>query len=113
MANTPYQALSLIGVIVLLTGCVTTTVDEIVFNEPIEGIGRDALVDGLRSHGHRKVVALESPEDLAAVVNDLAASGDVVVCLGAGTITQWAGALPGQLSNLRGGGAARQGGAGA
>ena len=81
--------------------------------EPIEGINRDTFVDGLRSHGHRMVVALNSPEDLAAVVNDLAASSDVVVCLGAGTVTQWAGALPGQLSDLRGGTVVRQGGAGA
>ena len=65
--------------------------------EPIEGISRDTFVDGLRSHGHRMVVALDSPEDLATVVNDLAAPGDVVVCLGAGTVTQWAGVLPGQL----------------
>ena len=81
--------------------------------EPIEGISRDTFVDGLRSHGHRLVVALEAPEDLATAVNGLAAAGDVVVCLGAGTVTQWASALPGQLSDLRGGGAARQGGAGA
>ena len=81
--------------------------------EPIEGISRDTFVDGLRSHGHRMVVALERPEDLAAAVNDLAAPGDVVVCLGAGSVTQWAGALPGQLSDLRGDVAARQGGAGA
>ena len=81
--------------------------------EPIEGISRDTFVDGLRSHGHRMVVELETPEDLAAAVNDLAAPGDVVVCLGAGTVTQWAGALPGQLSDLRDGGAARQGEAGA
>ena len=81
--------------------------------EPIEGISRDTFVDGLRSHGHRMVLALESPAALAAVVNDLAASGDVVVCLGAGTVTQWAGALPGQLSDLRGGARARRGEAGA
>ena len=81
--------------------------------EPIEGIDRDAFVDGLRSHGHRMVVALENPEELVAVINDLAAPGDVVVCLGAGTVTQWAGALPGQLGDLRGAARARQGGAGA
>jgi len=76
---------------------------------PIEGINRDSFVDGLRSHGHRRVIALESPEALCAVVNDLAEPGDVVVCLGAGSVTQWAGALPGQLSHLRGGAGTCQG----
>ena len=68
--------------------------------EPIEGIHRDALVDGLRHHGHREVVALEAPAALAETVKDLARSGDMVVCLGAGNITQWANALPAQLQAL-------------
>lgn len=44
------QALSLAGAIVLLTGCVTTTVDEIVFNEPTEGIGDATVVILGRRH---------------------------------------------------------------
>ena len=66
--------------------------------EPIEGIDRDAMVDGLRVRGHRDVVALEGPEQLADIVRQKATSGDYVVCLGAGNITQWANALPEQLS---------------
>jgi UDP-N-acetylmuramate--alanine ligase len=31
------------------------------------------------------------------IVHDLAKAGDFVVCLGAGSITQWAHALPSQL----------------
>ncbi len=50
MDNTLHQALSLAGAIVLLTGCVTTTVDEIVFNEPIEGIGDATVVILGRRH---------------------------------------------------------------
>ena len=69
--------------------------------EPIEGFDRDALVDGLRSRGHRSVVALDSPEDLAGIVNGLASPGDLIVCLGAGNITAWANALPGALERLR------------
>jgi UDP-N-acetylmuramate--alanine ligase len=69
--------------------------------EPIDGIDRDALVNGLRAHGHRQVVALPSPEELAATVHPLVAAGDLVVCLGAGTITRWAQALPGQLAERR------------
>jgi len=67
---------------------------------PIEGIDRDHFVLGLRAHGHREVVPLQKPADLAGVVKGLAASGDLVVCLGAGNITQWAYALPGELKAL-------------
>jgi len=64
---------------------------------PIAGIDRYHFVAGLRSHGHRNVVPLQAPADLARVVKGLAHSGDLVVCLGAGSITQWAYALPGEL----------------
>ncbi|MDD3836349.1 MAG: UDP-N-acetylmuramate--L-alanine ligase [Phenylobacterium sp.] len=67
---------------------------------PIEGVGRDALVEGLRRHGHRRVLPLEDPSDLARVVREEARSGDLVVCLGAGDITSWAYALPAQLEQL-------------
>ena len=68
--------------------------------EPIAGIDRDALIDGLRRHGHRRVVALPSPELLAATVYDLAGDGDLVICLGAGSITSWAGSLPSEIEFL-------------
>jgi len=67
---------------------------------PLEGIDRDALADGLRRFGHRRVVSLESPDALAAVIAEEAKAGDMVVCLGAGDITQWAYALPGRLEAL-------------
>jgi UDP-N-acetylmuramate--alanine ligase len=69
---------------------------------PIPGINRDALVDGLRASGHRSVVALPGPEHLAEMVHAIAKSGDFVICLGAGTITNWAQALPAQLAALQG-----------
>ena len=69
--------------------------------DPIEGFDRDALVDGLRSRGHRSVVPLDSPDDLPGMVNDMASPGDLIVCLGAGSITAWANALPGALERLR------------
>ena len=65
---------------------------------PIEGISRDTLVGGLRGRGHRHVTALESPDQLPALIRDMAAPGDYVVFLGAGNITQWAYALPKQLA---------------
>ena len=68
--------------------------------EPVPGISRDALIEGLRSAGHRRVVALEGPESLAKVALEEAKSGDLVVCLGAGSITKWANALPGEMEAL-------------
>ncbi|HEV3160901.1 MAG TPA: UDP-N-acetylmuramate--L-alanine ligase [Xanthobacteraceae bacterium] len=67
---------------------------------PIAGVDRDALVQGLRTHGHRHVIALDAPEVLAQLVVDAVEPGDYVVCLGAGSITQWAYALPAELAAL-------------
>ena len=67
---------------------------------PIEGIDRDALVDGVRRFGHRSVQALEGVEALPAMIAAEAKAGDLVVLLGAGDITQWAYALPEQLEAL-------------
>ena len=67
---------------------------------PIEGINGAALVQGLRERGHRHVEHLADPKDLAAMVAPLVHSGDLVVCLGAGTITNWAHALPAELKPL-------------
>jgi UDP-N-acetylmuramate--alanine ligase len=69
--------------------------------DPIEGVSRDTLVEGLRAHGHRAARPLEGPEQLARTIADTAQPGDLVVCLGAGSITQWANALPEELQTLR------------
>ncbi|GJD75468.1 UDP-N-acetylmuramate--L-alanine ligase [Methylobacterium goesingense] len=69
---------------------------------PIEGMDRDGLVSGLKSRGHRDAIALQRSEDLAGIVAGRAKPGDYVVCLGAGNITQWAYALPGELAALDG-----------
>jgi UDP-N-acetylmuramate--alanine ligase len=68
---------------------------------PIPEVDRDALVDGLRAHGHRSVVPLPGPEHLAEMVHAIARPGDYVVCLGAGTITHWAASLPKELAALQ------------
>ena len=65
---------------------------------PIDGVGRDALVAGLAAHGHRNVAPLDAPGSLAAAVRAMARPGDMVVCLGAGSITTWANALPAELA---------------
>jgi UDP-N-acetylmuramate--alanine ligase len=67
---------------------------------PIEGADRDSLVTAIRARGHRNVMPLEGPEKLAGLIKGLARPGDYVVCLGAGSITQWAYALPGELKAL-------------
>jgi UDP-N-acetylmuramate--alanine ligase len=66
--------------------------------QPIEGATHEALAEGVRARGHRGVYRIDGPEQLAPLVHDLAVPGDIVICLGAGTITQWAYALPGQLA---------------
>ncbi|MFQ5783295.1 MAG: UDP-N-acetylmuramate--L-alanine ligase [Alphaproteobacteria bacterium] len=66
--------------------------------QPIEGIDRDAFVAGLRERGHRRVEALDDPEDLAGIIASEAVAGDAVICLGAGTVTNWAHALPDRLA---------------
>src|SRR5258707_2256596 len=68
--------------------------------QPIPGADRDSLVQGLRARGHRQGVPLDGAQDLARMVARLARPGDIVVCLGAGNITQWAYALPGEIAAL-------------
>ena len=70
---------------------------------PMPGIDRDALIEGLRAAGHRSVVPLPGPEHLAEMVFAIARPGDFVVCLGAGTVTQWAQSLPAELAALQAG----------
>jgi len=66
--------------------------------EPIPGATRDDLVAGLTRHGHRHAVAIASEDDLETLVRAEARPGDMVVCLGAGTISGWAGGLPARLA---------------
>ena len=64
---------------------------------PIPGIDKTHLASAIKAHGHRNVVSLDGPGALAGIVAATAKPGDYVVCLGAGNITQWANALPGEL----------------
>ncbi|MEM9582708.1 MAG: UDP-N-acetylmuramate--L-alanine ligase [Pseudomonadota bacterium] len=66
--------------------------------DPIEGAGRDDLVSGLIRHGHRHARIVEGEDDLVRLIREQARSGDMVVCLGAGTISAWANALPERLT---------------
>ncbi len=66
--------------------------------EPIEGASRDDLVAGMIRHGHRHARAILCEDDLERLVREQARPGDMVVCLGAGTISTWANGLPERLS---------------
>jgi UDP-N-acetylmuramate--alanine ligase len=68
----------------------------------IPGIDRDALVEGLKQRGHRDARTIDGPEALAPAIAAIVRPGDTVVCLGAGSISAWAYALPGQLAALGG-----------
>jgi UDP-N-acetylmuramate--alanine ligase len=67
---------------------------------PITGASREALVAAIKAAGHEGVFALPNPEALPELINSHARAGDFVLCLGAGSITNWAAALPEQLLAL-------------
>jgi UDP-N-acetylmuramate--alanine ligase len=66
--------------------------------QPIDGADRDHLVAGLRARGHRDARPIDGEVDLADIVRAEAEPGDMVICLGAGSITAWANALPKALA---------------
>ncbi|MDH4988767.1 UDP-N-acetylmuramate--L-alanine ligase [Aminobacter anthyllidis] len=66
--------------------------------DQIEGVNSEALTARIRAGGHRDARHIEGPAAIAPIVRELAKPGDFVVFLGAGNITQWAYALPGELA---------------
>ena len=64
---------------------------------PIDGIDGAALAEGLRGHGHRHVVSLARDEDLPDALAEIVQADDVVICMGAGSISQLAYQLPQEL----------------
>ncbi|MBC6445098.1 MAG: UDP-N-acetylmuramate--L-alanine ligase [Alphaproteobacteria bacterium GM202ARS2] len=57
--------------------------------QPIDGIDRDHIIARLRAHGHSEVVALQGEDQLAELIHTHGNKGDVILCLGAGSIGQW------------------------
>jgi UDP-N-acetylmuramate--alanine ligase len=69
--------------------------------EPIEGVDSAALAEGLRARGHRMVRAIDDLKQLSRDLRDLAADGDMIICMGAGDITKWAASLPEGIGTAR------------
>ena len=67
---------------------------------PIVGADRDSLISGIKARDTAMRCRWRGPDQLAPMVADLAGPGDYVVFLGAGNITQWAYALPGELASF-------------
>ncbi len=69
--------------------------------QPIKDINKLSLATSIAKYGHKSVQALESHDDIPKWVNENCNKGDMVVFLGAGSISLWANELPDQLSNLK------------
>ena len=65
---------------------------------PIDGIDQHTLAEGIRATGHRAVTSVDHPADIVPLLRRYGRPGDMVVCLGAGTSTEWAASLPQWLS---------------
>ena len=57
---------------------------------PIAGADRDSLVIGLTGHGHRNAMAVADEAALTAFLAAHCQPGDMLICLGAGSISAWA-----------------------
>lgn len=68
--------------------------------KPIENFDSDSLAEGLIAHGHRSVHRLRDESELPKKIAEIASPGDLVICLGAGSISSWANALPKQLAEI-------------
>ncbi|MEY4472901.1 MAG: hypothetical protein RL671_1205 [Pseudomonadota bacterium] len=71
---------------------------------PIDGVDSGALIEGIKARGHRSAHLIASADALAAELANVAQPGDIVVCLGAGDITKWAGGLEAAIRVFRTGG---------
>ncbi|HMG48511.1 MAG TPA: UDP-N-acetylmuramate--L-alanine ligase [Allosphingosinicella sp.] len=68
---------------------------------PIEGVDAEALVEGMKQRGHLGAHAVADADEVCRQLKDLAAPGDMVICLGAGDITKWAAGLADGIAKAR------------
>lgn len=66
----------------------------------IPGATSDDLIKNIKKLSGLDAIKLDSPINLPKTINNLAKSGDIVVLLGAGNITNWAYDLPKSLEKL-------------
>ncbi|MFV9874959.1 MAG: UDP-N-acetylmuramate--L-alanine ligase [Rickettsiales endosymbiont of Dermacentor nuttalli] len=69
--------------------------------EPIIGISKEALATSMKESGYPgEILILDSEKNLAQLIHSKANAYDLVICLGAGSITHWAADLPKELTLL-------------
>ena len=64
---------------------------------PIKGIDNKAIADAIVASGNVKATSVEDEEELVILLHQQAKNNDFIVCLGAGSITKIARALPERL----------------
>ncbi|MBX9977779.1 MAG: UDP-N-acetylmuramate--L-alanine ligase, partial [Alphaproteobacteria bacterium] len=67
--------------------------------EPSKGMTVQDLAQRLRDQ-EKEVYEIEDPKELPYTLRHMAQKNDLVVCMGAGSITYWAASLPAQLDQL-------------
>jgi UDP-N-acetylmuramate--alanine ligase len=68
---------------------------------PVQGVNQDSLVLGIKNSGHQNVLKLNNENDLPQIIKNVAKSGDMVICAGAGSISKWANDLPLKLKAIK------------
>ncbi|MEM9055790.1 MAG: UDP-N-acetylmuramate--L-alanine ligase, partial [Pseudomonadota bacterium] len=67
--------------------------------QPIEGVDHEALAESMRGHGHKQARVLADLETLPELIREIAQPGDMVVCMGAGSISAHANTLVEKLKS--------------
>jgi len=65
---------------------------------PLAGMDQRYMAEGIRAAGHPAATHVDDVHDLVPLLRHHVRPGDMVICLGAGTSTEWAHALPGWLA---------------
>ena len=67
--------------------------------QPIEGFNHKSLAEGLMRRG-KALKFIETDHDLAPLIREIGAPGDLIIGLGAGSISAWMNALPEALRRV-------------
>ena len=69
--------------------------------KPISDFNKNTLASGITDHGHQNVLTLNDPKFLAKSICKVSDSDDIVILLGAGSITNWSNKLVDELNECR------------